>query len=208
VGTPEFLTEYFSRDNHIVHPLSAVQCQQQTVSSSKIRQFLQNGQIHEANTFLGRPFFNQGRVATGLKIGRTLGFPTANLTDIHTLMPKSGVYSTVSLVEEKWFASVTHIGVRPTLGTRPKGMESHFIGYPSGATCYDKTVTTLFFNRLREERRFPDGQALRDQIAQDLALRQQTAEDDLRWGQEALKGPLTTHGESILDNYAPDQPLC
>ena len=136
------------------------------VSSTRIRRLVSEGRMDEAGALMGRPYFLDGTVVHGRAKGREIGFPTANLATDNELLPPPGVYATTLQVDGIERASVTNIGVRPTFGTEgPLVVEAHVLEDPGD--LYGKSVRLRFVQRLREERRFPDVDALRAQIEAD-----------------------------------------
>ncbi len=137
------------------------------VRSSRIRGLLGAGRVEEAAALLGRPYDVEGDVIAGGRIGRTLGYPTANILTPNEILPR-GVF--VSLLEwaGRRYPSVTSVGVRPTFG---KGgaltVECHVLDFHRD--LYGDPVRLFFLRRLREERKFRDADVLRDRIAADAA---------------------------------------
>ena len=137
----------------------------QTVSSSLIRRLLLEGEVAKAAELLGAPYELQGRVVPGQARGRALGFPTANLLTVHEILP-SGVFLTVASVGRRAFPSLTNIGVRPTFGHNPPGVETHLLGFRGD--LYGRIVRLGFVRKLRNERRFATPEALVRQVDRDL----------------------------------------
>lgn len=140
-----------------------------TVSSSAIRSLLAAGDIQKANAMLGTTYSLAGRVVEGRHLGRSLGFPTANLSiDSHLQLPADGVYAGRALVDgEKWPA-IINIGTNPTVsddGTR--SIEAHLIGFDGD--LYGKRPVISFMYRLRDEHRFDSPEDLRLQLDKDRA---------------------------------------
>jgi riboflavin kinase/FMN adenylyltransferase len=137
------------------------------VSSTRIRRLVSEGRVEEAGALLGRHFAIEGTIVQGARRGRELGFPTANLSTANELLPPSGVYATFSLVDGIARPSVTNIGVRPTFDGPPvTTVETHVLGF--SGDLYGQRQELAFVQRLRDERRFPDVDALREQIAADV----------------------------------------
>jgi riboflavin kinase/FMN adenylyltransferase len=137
------------------------------VSSTRIRRLIAEGRVDEAAALLGHHYFIDGTVVRGAGRGRALGFPTANLATANELVPPHGVYATVVRIggEKTLRPSVTNIGVRPTFGGGPPVVETHLLdGAPDLA---GGTLRLFFLQRLRDERAFPDADALAAQIAAD-----------------------------------------
>ena len=137
------------------------------VSSTRIRRLVSEGRVDEAGALLGHHYALDGEVVEGARRGRELGFPTANLATENELVPPHGVYATVITVDGVVYPSVTNIGRRPTFGDQvATTIETHLIG--RSLDLYGKYVRLAFVQRLRDERKFPDVEALQDQIAADV----------------------------------------
>jgi riboflavin kinase/FMN adenylyltransferase len=145
------------------------------VSSSIVRDAILKGAMHATALALGRIYFIDGRVATGRRLGRKIGFPTVNVEPANELFPGSGVYVTTSRFESfaRSFESVTNIGVRPTLYENyAMTIESHILDFDSNV--YGDTVRVYFHCLLRREQRFPSALELTKQIREDI-------ENSRRW---------------------------
>jgi riboflavin kinase/FMN adenylyltransferase len=137
------------------------------VSSTRIRRLVAEGRVDEAGALLGHHYAIGGTVVHGAHRGRELGFPTANLETSNELLPPNGVYATMLAIDHVAYPSVTNIGIRPTFGQQPgPTVEAHVLGTPGD--LYGRSVHLAFVQRLRDERRFPDVDALREQIAADV----------------------------------------
>ena len=137
------------------------------VSSTRIRRLVAEGRVDEAGALLGHHFFVDGIVVKGAGRGREIGIPTANLNSTNELLPPNGVYATAVTVDGVVYPSVTNIGVRPTFqdATAPV-IEVHVLGLDRD--LYDQRLRLGFIQRLRDERRFPDVDALKAQIDADV----------------------------------------
>jgi riboflavin kinase/FMN adenylyltransferase len=136
------------------------------VSSTRVRRLVAEGRVDEAGALLGRQYFIDGTVVRGDGRGRTIGFPTANLCTENELLPPHGVYATTAFVGGVARASVTNVGVRPTVdGSGTTTIETHLFGLDED--LYGSSLRVGFVKRLRDERAFPSIEALRDQIASD-----------------------------------------
>lgn len=141
----------------------------QTVSSSSIRRAVAAGRVEEAARLMGRPFAIWGVVRPGDRRGQELGFPTANLDPGTGVRPQRGVYVVQVRGAGGVWRGVANLGGRPTFGNgEEERLEVHLLDYPGG-DLYGQFLEVRFLVRLRDERRFPDAAALRDQIRQDLA---------------------------------------
>ena len=136
------------------------------VSSTRIRRLIAEGRMDEAGALLGHPFALAGTIVEGKRRGRELGFPTANLRSDNELIPPHGVYATTLTVDGIVHAAVSNIGVNPTFGDGSvPTIETHVLHYDG--ELYGQQVQLAFVQRLRDERRFDDVDALRAQIEAD-----------------------------------------
>ncbi|HTI41657.1 MAG TPA: bifunctional riboflavin kinase/FAD synthetase [Vicinamibacterales bacterium] len=136
------------------------------VSSTRVRRLVAEGRMDEAGALLGHQYYIDGRVVPGAHRGRGLGFPTANLETENELLPPNGVYATMTTIDGIIHPSITNVGVRPTFGDTTKTMiEAYILGYEGD--LYGRQVRLGFVQRLRDERKFADVDALREQIEAD-----------------------------------------
>lgn len=144
-----------------------------TASSSEVRRLLLQGDVARATEMLGRHYSVGGTIEHGRELGRTIGFPTANLLpDKGKLLPEAGVYAAIATVDGsgRWPAMV-NIGHRPTVDHTPDAplsVEAHLIG--ADGDLYGRRMTLAFVERLRSEQRFSSVDALRKQLEADRAL--------------------------------------
>src|SRR5258708_449657 len=138
------------------------------VSSSRIRELLQEGKVNITRRMLGRPYGVEGRVVRGAERGATLGFPTANLHPQNRVIPRGGVYVTATLIDGQWRRSVTNIGTRPTFESGAGSSVETFIMNWSG-DLYGDGVRVRFVHRLAYERKFNSVDELKVQIRSDVA---------------------------------------
>lgn len=137
------------------------------VSSTRIRRLVSEGRVDEAGALLGRHVFIDGVVVRGAGRGKELGVPTANLETENELVPPHGVYATTVTIDRIVYPGVTNIGVRPTFGNdQQTAIEVHVLGF--NGDLYGRKVRLAFVQRLRDERRFPDVDALKAQIEADV----------------------------------------
>jgi riboflavin kinase/FMN adenylyltransferase len=174
-GSMRTLTELGPRLGFAVTIIPEVTIGSRDVSSSRIRSLLADGTVEEARLLLGRPYAVRGRVVAGDRRGRTLGFPTANLALETEVLPAHGVYAgRARLLDDgappagTRFDAVTNVGKRPTFKPDdPPLAEAHLLDFDGDV--YGRRLEVSFETRLREERRFPGPDALREQIARDVA---------------------------------------
>jgi riboflavin kinase/FMN adenylyltransferase len=152
-----------------VHGLAAVSLDGQVVSSTKIREIIRAGNFDAASQMLGRPYAISGRVIEGGKVGRQLGFPTANLEVSGQLLPPNGVYSGFTTVEKKSCQVALNIGFRPTVLSAASQLqvEAHLLGFEGD--LYGRELEIEIGEKLRDERKFVSLAELREQIALDIA---------------------------------------
>jgi riboflavin kinase/FMN adenylyltransferase len=140
-----------------------------TISSTRIKEEIQNGRILQANNLLGHKFSVSGNVVQGKKMGRKLGFPTANVIydSSEKILPKNGVYYTLTKVDEKEYLSVTNIGIKPSVQeSNVVSIESHILDY--NQSIYDQQITIIFIDRIRDEKKFNHLDDLIEQIKRDI----------------------------------------
>lgn len=139
------------------------------ISSSRLRAQLSAGGLSEARAMLGYPYFVTGTVVHGKKIGRTIEFPTANLSwETGKLLPPIGVYDTYSLVEGSGYFGITNVGNNPTVrsgGENALTVETHLLDFSK--EIYGERMTTFFLKKTREQQAFPGLEQLREQLARD-----------------------------------------
>lgn len=136
------------------------------VSSSQVRQLLLRGAVSDASRLLGRPYQFRGKVGVGLRRGRTLGFPTANLEQVPTLVPRDGVYAVrVSVAGQSW-PGAANIGPNPTFAEQQRKIEIHLIGYQGN--LYQQSLTVDLLQRLRDTKPFANAGELVAQLRSDV----------------------------------------
>jgi len=140
------------------------------VSSRAIRQAVSEGRLEQANRFLGRPFTLSGVVVGGQKLGRQLGYPTANIArSFDQVLPLDGVYVANVKTHIGEFRAAVSIGMRPAVGGTARTIEAYLIDYP-GDSLYGRHIMMGLISRLREERNFDNLEALIRQIDHDVLL--------------------------------------
>lgn len=139
------------------------------VSSTAIRAAVESGALAEAARLLGREFSVLGTVIEGRRLGRTLGFPTANVRPESEQLPPNGVYAVRVLVDGKSHAGIANVGVRPTVSNEgvQRLVEVHLFDF--SGDLYDCDIEVFFGRFVRPEQKFPDLDALRAQITSDVA---------------------------------------
>ncbi len=133
--------------------------------SSAVRAALREGDTARAAAILGRPWAVLGRVVEGQKLGRTLGFPTANMTLGEIIEPRKGVYATRASIDGVTYDAVSNFGRRPTVGSTEPLLETHLFDFEDD--LYGKEVEVAFVGFIRDERKFDGLDALKAQIDKD-----------------------------------------
>jgi riboflavin kinase/FMN adenylyltransferase len=137
------------------------------VSSSRIRELIGAGEIAGLQSMLGRCYFVSGKVVSGRRRGREIGFPTANIASRAEIVPCDGIYATLFHLGENILPSVTSIGLNPTFGAGPRTIESYILDFDR--EIYGESVKLSFIARLRDEKNFASVAALIEQIRLDVA---------------------------------------
>ncbi|MBM3438134.1 MAG: bifunctional riboflavin kinase/FAD synthetase [Bacteroidetes bacterium] len=148
------------------------------ISSTRIRKALSNKQLNEANTLLGKPYILTGIVTEGQKLGRTIGFPTANLDiqDPYKLIPPSGVYAGYCLLENERYKMVCNIGYRPTVNGQNLRVEAHIFDFDKN--IYGRPISLFLVQYLRNEQKFDSLESLKTQILIDAQQAQSMVQFD------------------------------
>jgi riboflavin kinase/FMN adenylyltransferase len=152
-----------------VHGLASVSLDGEVVSSTRIRAAIRAGNLDAASQMLGRPYSICGTVIEGDKIGRQLGFPTANLDAANLVLPPNGVYAGCSRLKEKLYRVALNIGLRPTIASAQPQLrvETHLLDFTGD--LYGTELQVEIGQKLRDERKFTSASELRLQIESDVA---------------------------------------
>jgi riboflavin kinase / FMN adenylyltransferase len=159
---------YFGKKYHFdVEQISAKEIDEISVSSTKIRNAILEGDMTLANDYLGYPYTFSGLVTKGRQIGRTIGFPTANIkiNDTRKILPKNGVYVVNGYWDNNWHQGMMNIGVKPTVDGQNLTIEIHF--FDLNQDLYDKEIAIQVLDFLREEVKFDSLDALKEQLSKD-----------------------------------------
>lgn len=163
--------EYLKSHSHLfgfdMEEISRQDVDDSAVSSTKIRTALAQGDISTASKYLGRPYFLSGQVVKGQQIGRSIGFPTANIqvVDKYKLLPRDGAYAVYAEVGAIRYKAILNIGDRPTVDGKKKTIEAHLIDFEGDV--YGQELSIYFQEFLREEERFENLDALKNQLVID-----------------------------------------
>ena len=169
-GDVQLLRELAAADAVAVEVVSPVIVGAGPVSSSRLRELVAAGDVAAAASLATSPYRLTGGVVTGAGRGAGLGFPTANLGGIATLLPASGVYAAVAAVaadERRWLPAAVNVGPAPTFGVEAATVEVHLVGFTGD--LYGQTLDVDFLARLRDTRRFASVEELKAQLAADVA---------------------------------------
>jgi riboflavin kinase/FMN adenylyltransferase len=167
-GNFDSLNQLAEKSGFILEQMQKVMIDEQRVSSSAIRQNILTGDVELANKMLGYKFVLTGKVVHGNKIGRELGFPTANIevAELYKLIPADGVYAVETLYNNRILPGMLNIGTRPTIDSRGiRVIEVNFINFDGN--LYDNHVTIKFHKRIRLEKKFETTEMLIQQIQND-----------------------------------------
>ncbi len=169
-GSFDYLQEHSSEFGFELEEISRQDVEEIGVSSTKIRKALESGDIRTATNYLGRPYELNGLVVKGQQIGRSIGFPTANIhiPNDYKLIPHDGVYAVEVKVEGDLYKAMLNIGNRPTVDGTRKTVEAHLFDFQGD--LYNKLVTVYFREFIREEKKFESLEALKNQLVQDQKL--------------------------------------
>ncbi|MBO6879465.1 bifunctional riboflavin kinase/FAD synthetase [Winogradskyella sp.] len=162
------LKTYAKKYNFKVEEISAQDIEDVTVSSTKIRNALETGQVAIANSFLGYNYFITGNVIKGKGLGRTLDFPTANIfiKESYKLIPCDGVYVVKSMIGDSNVYGMMNIGTNPTVDGKARSIEVHFFNF--NKDIYNQELRIEFLKRLRSEQKFGNLGALKTQLHDDM----------------------------------------
>ncbi|PSR53757.1 riboflavin biosynthesis protein RibF [Adhaeribacter arboris] len=167
MGSFEYLRQHAPELGFEVEEIPRQDIDHVAVSSTKIRTALEQGEIQIANAYLGRYYSLRGTVVKGKQLGRTLGYPTANLdvSDQHKLIPKQGIYTVQVKIQEQVLGGMLSIGTNPTVGGIHQTIEVNIFNFE--ADLYGQEITLLFVDRIRDEENFGSVEELVLQLHRD-----------------------------------------
>ncbi len=163
-GDIHFLNEMSFDFGYEVHEIPRHSIDDIGVSSTKIRNYLHNGEVQLANALLGRQYSITGTIIDGEKRGRTIGFPTANIKikENYKLLPSDGAYAIKAKVDDLKLRGMLNIGFNPTVSGRERTIEAHLFNFEE--TIYGRDITIEFVRLLRKEMRFDSVEHLKEQL--------------------------------------------
>ncbi|WP_335965614.1 bifunctional riboflavin kinase/FAD synthetase [Galbibacter sp. PAP.153] len=166
-ATIKDLIKFGEKYDFEVEQISVEEVDEVSVSSTKIRKALNEGDIETANTFLGYPYMLSGTITKGKGLGKQIDFPTANISikEKYKLVPKKGVYVVKSNYNDVVVYGMMNIGYNPTVNGQKKTIEVHFLNFDED--LYDKEISVELLERLRDEKRFDSIEDLKKQLVKD-----------------------------------------
>lgn len=169
MGDTNFLRELSSKYNFEVFIMEPCKLKDEVICSTRIRKELLEGNIEDSNKMLTRPYFLEGEVVPGKQIGRTIGFPTANLKcSKFTLLPKEGVYYTNVMWDDKIFKGITSVGNNPTVNGKNITVETFILGF--NKDIYGDTIKVFFLKKIRDNKKFNSLEELKAQLNKDKSF--------------------------------------
>ncbi len=166
-GNVKYLAQEAKKFDYKYFELPAQKLNGEIISSTAIRKLLASGNIEKANSMLGYNFSISGTVIKGQQIGRTIGFPTANITYPSEIIDLPfGAYSTNVILENKLYKGVANFGIRPTVSGKSASLEVHILDF--NQDIYNKKITVTFNKMLRKEKKFSSLEELKSQIRKDI----------------------------------------
>jgi riboflavin kinase/FMN adenylyltransferase len=155
-----------AKDSNLhIHSIPPVTLEGKIISSSLIRNLLEEGFVEKANVLLGRPYSIVGKVIKGKSRGKSLGFPTANIATKNEIVP-SGIFITTTKIDSETLPSLTNVGDCPTFKQQERNIESYIINF--NQNLYGKKIGISFIKKIREEKKFKTPEELSLQIKTDL----------------------------------------
>ena len=161
------LKNYADDYDFTVEEIKAQEIEKITVSSTKIRNSINQGDIKTTEKYLGRYFNLTGKVVKGDGLGKKINYPTANIfiEETYKIIPKDGVYLVETIIEDKLFNGMMNIGHRPTIGTNVKSIEVHLFNF--NEDIYGQVISIKMISKIRDEKKFSSIQALKEQLVKD-----------------------------------------
>ena len=161
------LKNYADDYDFTVEEIKAQEIEKITVSSTKIRNSINQGDIKTTEKYLGRYFNLTGKVVKGDGLGKKINYPTANIfiEETYKIIPKDGVYLVETIIKDKLFNGMMNIGHRPTIGTKNKSIEVHLFNF--NEDIYGQVISIKMISKIRDEKKFSSIQALKEQLVKD-----------------------------------------
>jgi riboflavin kinase/FMN adenylyltransferase len=161
------LKEYSREFNFLVDEIDAQEIEKIAISSTKIRNSINEGDLKTTKIYLGRFFCLTGRVVKGDGLGKQINYPTANVSieEDYKIIPKDGVYFIKTTIDNKLYNGMMNIGHRPTIGTKEKSIEVNLFNFDRD--IYDRIISVDVVEKIRDEKKFSSIEALKTQLARD-----------------------------------------
>ena len=161
------LKNYADNYDFTVEEIKAQEIEKITVSSTKIRNSINQGDIKNTEKYLGRYFNLTGKIVKGDGLGKKINYPTANIfiEESYKIIPKDGVYLVETIIKDKLFKGMMNIGHRPTIGTNVKSIEVHLFNF--NQDIYGHVISIKMISKIRDEKKFSSIQALKEQLVKD-----------------------------------------
>jgi len=166
-GSISNLKEYADLYDFNIHEVGPYQLEKVSVSSTKVRDAINTGAMQLANRYLGYNFHFSGKVIEGKGMGKTLGFPTANIKiqDVNKIIPKEGVYAVYIYYKNKKYGGMLNIGKNPTFNQNDLSIEVNIFNF--NHSIYNEFITIEFVKRIRDEKKFKSIEELKHQLSMD-----------------------------------------
>jgi riboflavin kinase/FMN adenylyltransferase len=167
-GDATLLRELGRKYGFKVIVIPKIKCDNESISSTRIRKFVMNGDLEMAYKLLGRNYSITAEVVSGRRVGNTIGFPTANIhPEMFLVLPQNGVYITKTLLDGKLYNSMTNVGYNPTFEIgNVKNVETHILDF--NQDIYGKKIEVFFLKKIRSEKKFASVDDLIQQIKMDM----------------------------------------
>ncbi|MEK6545614.1 MAG: riboflavin biosynthesis protein RibF, partial [Nitrospinota bacterium] len=167
-GTIDYLKKMGEEFGFKVTVIDAITVDGQVVSSTLVRDTIEDGDMEKANRLLGRWYSIEGKVVGGFKKGVMIGFPTANIDTSYDLLPHTGVYAARTIVDGEIYDGIANVGFNPTFHRDRLSVEIHIFDFSSD--IYGREIEIIFIKRLREEIEFGSAEKLKAQIKKDIEV--------------------------------------
>ncbi len=169
-GNSDFLIEESSKYDFLVEIIDKIAYKDEIISSTLVRQAISDGDVKKAHFMMGSPYFVQGIVEKGNQIGRTIGFPTVNISPKEEkLLPRNGVYKTEVLVDDEIYEAITNVGCKPTVTEDKKIFVESYL-YNFRENIYGKHIEVYFIDFMRPEQKFSSIDDLKAQLQKDMRM--------------------------------------
>lgn len=165
-GNVDLLKKLSKEYNFELEVVEPIMIENVRISSTHVRDLISQGEIEKVNEYLGYNFSMSGTVIQGRQIGRTIGYPTANIDyDKTILIPKIGIYATYVYIDDKKYIGATNVGYNPTVNGKKLSVETHIIDFDED--IYQKEIKIEFLERIRNEKKFNNLDELKNQLQKD-----------------------------------------